>query len=155
MRAVVQRVERASVSLPQSDGSEPVVTGRIGRGLLVLVGVGPDDTRADAQWLAQKVVRLRIFRDDSGKMNLDVGQVGGAVLAVSQFTLYGDCRKGRRPSFVRAAPPEMAEQLVDDFTDVVRSCGVACETGRFGANMNVELLNQGPVTLLIDTEKTL
>jgi D-tyrosyl-tRNA(Tyr) deacylase len=120
----------------------------------VLVGVGHDDTTADAEWLARKVVGLRIFQDGDGKMNLDVGDVGGSVLAVSQFTLYGDCRKGRRPSFIRAGPPETARGLVDHFAGAVRQCGVVCERGQFGANMDVELLNQGPVTLLIDTERT-
>ena len=154
MRAVVQRVERASVSIQGAIEGDTVVTGRIGRGILVLVGVGHADTAAHAQWLAKKVVGLRIFEDAQGKMNLDVAQAQGAVLAVSQFTLYGDCRKGRRPSFVAAAHPDEAESLVECFADCIRECGVVCEMGRFGANMDVELLNQGPVTLLIDTEKT-
>jgi D-aminoacyl-tRNA deacylase len=154
LRAVVQRVARAAVSLPQPDGAEAPVTGAIGTGLLVLVGVGHDDGEAEADWLARKIVGLRIFYDDDGKMNLDVRDVGGAVLAVSQFTLYGDCRKGRRPSFVRAGSPDIAEGLVEFFAARVRQLGPRCEMGRFGANMDVELLNQGPVTLLIDTEKT-
>lgn len=153
MRAVVQRVDRACVTVQGAAPGESEVTGQIGRGLLVLVGVGHDDTPEQARWLAKKVVGLRIFEDEDGKMNLDVAQVGGAVLAVSQFTLYGDCRKGRRPSFVAAARPETAEPLVEWFASHVRAAGVPCEMGRFGANMDVELLNQGPVTLLIDTEK--
>ena len=154
MRAVVQRVARARVTLPHDDGSEATLSGEIGVGLLVLVGVGHDDTDVEVEWLARKVVGLRVFEDPQGKMNLDVSDVGGAILAVSQFTLYGDCRKGRRPSFVRAAQPGRAEALVDTFAERVRGLGLRCETGRFGANMDVELLNQGPVTLLIDTEKT-
>lgn len=153
MRAVVQRVDRASVTLPQPD-ADPVLSGEIGKGLLVLVGVGPDDTETEVDWLARKIVGLRIFQDPEGKMNLDVRDVGGAILAVSQFTLYGDCRKGRRPSFVRAAHPEKGEALFDAFCARVRDLGLVCETGKFGANMNVSLLNQGPVTMLIDTEKT-
>ena len=148
MRAVVQRVSRARVEV------EGEVVGQIGRGLLVLVGAGPRDTREDAAWLAQKLVGLRIFPDDEGKMNLDVGQVGGGVLVVSQFTLYGDCRKGKRPSFVGAAAPALAEGLVAQVVEEVKALGVPCEAGRFQAEMHVELLNHGPVTLLLDSEKT-
>lgn len=147
MRAVVQRVSRASVKV---DGER---IGQIGQGLLVLLGAGPNDERKDVEWMAKKVIGLRIFSDENGKMNLDVTQAGGAILAVSQFTLYGDCRKGRRPSFVGAAPPELASRLVDEFVEKVRALGVTCETGQFQADMDVELLNQGPVTLLLDSEK--
>ncbi len=147
MRAVVQRVRRASVTV---DGD---VTGRISQGLLVLVGAGHEDTPADADALARKVAGLRIFRDDAGKMNLDVKQTGGAVLAVSQFTLFGDCRKGRRPSFVAAAHPDAARPLFDRYVEATRALELQCETGVFGAMMDVELLNDGPVTLLVDTKK--
>jgi D-tyrosyl-tRNA(Tyr) deacylase len=145
MRAVVQRVSRAAVSV---DGA---VTGAIERGLLVLLGVAPGDTEAEARWLADKVVGLRIFPDAEGKMNRDVAEAGGGVLVVSQFTLYGDCRKGRRPSFVGAAPPEVAEPLYEAFVLAVRANGLPAATGRFGAMMQVELVNDGPVTLLVDT----
>ena len=145
MRAVVQRVSRAAVSV---DGA---VTGAIERGLLVLLGVAPGDTEAEARWLADKVVGLRIFPDAEGKMKRDVAEAGGGVLVVSQFTLYGDCRKGRRPSFVGAAPPEVAEPLYEAFVLAVRANGLPAATGRFGAMMQVELVNDGPVTLLVDT----
>ena len=145
MRAVVQRVSRAAVSV----GGE--VVGAVERGLLVLVGVAPGDTEAEARWLADKVVGLRIFPDDEGKMNRDVAEAGGGVLVVSQFTLYGDCRKGRRPSFIGAAPPELAEPLYEAFVAAVRANGLPAATGRFGATMQVELVNDGPVTLLVDT----
>ena len=148
MRAVVQRVKRASVTV------EGTVTGAIDGGLLVLVGAEAGDTQADADLLARKVAGLRIFRDDAGKMNLDVQQAGGAVLAVSQFTLLGDCRKGRRPSFQSAARPELAEPLYDRYVEATRALGLRCETGVFQAMMDVDLLNDGPVTLLIDTKKT-
>ena len=142
MRAVVQRVRSARVIV----GDE--VVGAIGRGLLVLLGVAPTDTAAEAQWLADKIVGLRIFADADDKMNLSVADVGGGVLVVSQFTLYGDCRKGRRPSFVGAAPPEIAEPLYEAFVNAVRALGVPTATGRFGAMMQVELVNDGPVTLI-------
>ena len=145
MRAVVQRVRSARVVV----GEE--VVGAVGRGLLVLLGVAPTDTAAEAQWLADKVVGLRIFADDDGKMNRSVADVGGGVLVVSQFTLYGDCRKGRRPSFVGAAPPEIAEPLYEAFLDAVRALGVPTAAGRFGAMMQVELVNDGPVTLILET----
>ena len=144
MRAVVQRVRSARVTV----GDE--VVGAVGAGLLVLLGVAPTDTAAQAQWLADKVVGLRIFRDADDKMNLGVADVGGGVLVVSQFTLYGDCRKGRRPSFVGAAPPEIAEPLYEAFIRAVRALGAPTATGRFGAMMQVELVNDGPVTLVID-----
>jgi D-aminoacyl-tRNA deacylase len=145
MRAVVQRVSRAAVTV---DGE---VVGALGTGLLVLLGVAPSDTDAEARWLADKVVGLRIFPDSDGKMNRDVSEAAGGVLVVSQFTLYGDCRKGRRPSFVGAAPPELAEPLYEAFVSAVRATGVPAATGRFGAMMQVELVNDGPVTLLVDT----
>jgi D-tyrosyl-tRNA(Tyr) deacylase len=145
MRAVVQRVTRARVTV---DGA---VVGEIGAGLLVLLGVAPSDTAKDAHWLADKIVGLRIFRDDDDKMNRSVAAVKGGVLVVSQFTLYGDCRKGRRPSFIGAAPPELAEQLYETFVEEIKALGVPTATGRFGAMMQVELTNDGPVTLIVET----
>jgi D-tyrosyl-tRNA(Tyr) deacylase len=145
MRAVIQRVRSARVVV----GDE--VVGPVGQGLLVLLGVAPSDTAAEAQWLADKVVGLRIFADDEGKMNRSVAEVGGGVLAVSQFTLYGDCRKGRRPSFIGAAAPEIAEPLYEAFLNAVKALGVPTAAGRFGAMMQVELVNDGPVTLILDT----
>jgi D-tyrosyl-tRNA(Tyr) deacylase len=129
------------------------VVGRIGRGLLVLLGVGQEDAEADAAYLAQKIIGLRIFEDAEGKMNLALADVGGGLLVVSQFTLWGDCRKGRRPSFVAAAEPSRADALYQHFVEAARSAGVAVETGRFRAHMDVELLNDGPVTLLLDSAK--
>lgn len=146
MRAVLQRVSRARVSV----GDE--VVGEIGRGLLVLLGVAPGDSAAQVQWLAEKVVGLRLFADAEGKMNLGVADVGGAVLIVSQFTLYGDCSKGRRPSFIGAAAPEIAIPLYEAFLDAVRALGVPVAAGRFGAVMQVELVNDGPVTLIVDSK---
>jgi D-tyrosyl-tRNA(Tyr) deacylase len=146
MRVVVQRVSRARVVV----GEE--VTGAIERGLLVLLGVAAGDTAEAAHWLADKVVGLRIFADAAGKMNLDVTEAGGGVLVVSQFTLYGDCRKGRRPSFVGAAGPELAVPLYEVFVAAVRAHGVPTATGRFGAMMQVELVNDGPVTVIIDSQ---
>ena len=146
MRAVLQRVRQARVRV----GDE--VTGEIGRGLLVLLGVAHGDTPAQARWLAEKVVGLRIFQDDDGKMNRDVSEAGGGVLVVSQFTLYGDCRKGRRPSFIDAAGPETAIPLYEAFVNTVRAQGVPTATGRFGAMMQVELVNDGPVTLIVDSK---
>lgn len=148
MRAVVQRVTQARVEI----AGETV--GEIGRGLLVLVGVAPGDGPAEATWLAEKIAGLRIFPDDAGKMNRDVSEAGGGVLAVSQFTLYGDCRKGRRPSFVGAAPPAIAIPVYEAFVDALRGLGVPTATGRFGADMQVSLVNDGPVTLVIDREST-
>ena len=145
MRACIQRVSEARVTL---DGE---VTGQIGRGLVVLLGVGTDDGEAEMSWLAEKVVGLRIFEDNAGKMNRSLAEVGGAMLVVSQFTLYGDCRKGRRPSFISAAPPELAERLYEEFVAHVRLCGVEAATGRFREHMLVSLVNDGPVTLWIDT----
>lgn len=146
MRAVVQRVSRASVTV---DGK---VVGSIGDGVLVLLGVTHADTVEQARWLADKIVNLRIFLDADGKMNRSLLGTGGALLAVSQFTLYGDSQKGRRPSFIDAARPEHAEPLCQKFVDAVREHGVRVETGRFGAMMQVELVNDGPVTLILDAE---
>jgi D-tyrosyl-tRNA(Tyr) deacylase len=144
MRAVVQRVTRAEVVV----AGEPV--GRIGRGLLVLVGVADGDGPADAEALAAKLVGLRIFPDDDGRMNRSVAEAGGEVLVVSQFTLLGDVRKGRRPSFVAAADPDVAAPLVDLVAVTIREAGVRCATGRFGASMAVDLVNDGPVTLVLE-----
>jgi D-tyrosyl-tRNA(Tyr) deacylase len=146
MRAVLQRVSEARVRV----GGE--VVGQIGRGLLVLLGVAPDDAPEQVRWLADKVVGLRVFADADGKMNLGVADVGGAVLVVSQFTLYGDCSKGRRPSFIGAAPPETAIPLYEAFVAAVKALGVPVATGRFGALMQVELVNDGPVTLIVDSK---
>jgi D-tyrosyl-tRNA(Tyr) deacylase len=129
------------------------ITGEIGLGLLVLLGVGRDDTEADATYLAEKICGLRVFEDAQGKMNLSVQEVGGSVLAVSQFTLYGDVRRGKRPSFDAAAPPEEARQLYEFFVAQVRAHGLRCETGRFQEMMKVELVNEGPVTILLDSGK--
>ena len=147
MRAVIQRVSRASVTV----GGE--VVGCIERGLLVLLGVEQGDTQDDVVWMANKVVGLRVFEDAEGKMNLDVGEVGGAILAVSQFTLLGDCRKGRRPSFVAAARPEEANDLYRSFVAEVAGQGVVVQEGRFQQHMDVELINDGPVTLQVDSRK--
>jgi len=147
MRAVVQRVSRARVIV------EHQTVGDIRNGLLVLLGVAAADSESDADYLAEKVCTLRIFEDADGKMNLDVSQTGGAVLAVSQFTLYGDVRRGRRPSFDDAARPERARQLYEHFVDAVRRRSLRCETGQFQATMQVELVNQGPVTILLDSQK--
>jgi D-tyrosyl-tRNA(Tyr) deacylase len=148
MRAVVQRVSRAEVKV----GGESV--GRIGNGLLVLLGVGNEDSESDAEYLAEKITGLRIFEDENGKMNLALPQVGGAVLAVSQFTLYGDVRKGKRPSFDGAAIPVRARELYEYFVRRIRDAGLPCETGRFQETMKVELVNEGPVTILLDSGKT-
>lgn len=145
MRAVLQRVRRASVTV----GGETV--GAIDAGWLVLLGVGPADTPAEAAWLADKVAHLRAFEDDAGKMNRSVLDAGGGVLVVSQFTLYADTRKGRRPSFTGAAPPAVAEPLVERVVAELRAVGLPVATGRFGADMQVELVNDGPVTFVLDT----
>ena len=147
MRAVVQRVRRARVTV----GGE--VTSEIGHGLLILLGVGNGDTLADADYLADKTVGLRIFDDPGGKMNLSVVDAGGAVLVVSQFTLYGDVRRGKRPSFDAAAPPQLARELYGYFVEKIRAVGLRCETGRFQEMMDVELVNDGPVTVLLDSKK--
>ncbi|HEY2743670.1 MAG TPA: D-aminoacyl-tRNA deacylase [Polyangia bacterium] len=147
MRAVVQRVSRAEVRV----GGD--VTGRIDHGLCVLVAAGDDDTDADLAYLVDKIVGLRIFADDEGNMNRSVVDVGGALLIVSQFTLYGDARKGRRPSFIKAMAPASAEPFYERFVAAVRATGVPVETGRFRAMMQVELVNDGPVTLLLDSKR--
>jgi D-aminoacyl-tRNA deacylase len=147
MRAVVQRVSRASVKV----GEE--VAGQIGAGLLVLLGVAQDDSEADADYLADKIIGLRVFEDHDGKMNLAVAEVGGAVLTVSQFTLFGDVRRGKRPSFDAAARPELAARLYEYFVAKIRAAGLRCETGRFQEMMDVELVNAGPVTILLDSRK--
>jgi D-tyrosyl-tRNA(Tyr) deacylase len=147
MRAVVQRVSRARVTV----GDE--VVGDIGCGLLVLLGVGDEDTESDADYLADKIIGLRVFADASGKMNKAVGEAAGSVLVVSQFTLYGDVRRGKRPSFDAAAPPEKARALYQYFVERIRAAGLRCETGRFQEMMQVELVNDGPVTILLDSSK--
>ena len=147
MRAVVQRVSLARVSV---NGQ---TSGEIGLGLLVLLGVGAGDARTDADYLAEKTIGLRIFEDNDGKMNLSVAEVGGALLVVSQFTLFGDARRGKRPSFEAAAPPVQARELYEYFVERVRGAGLRCETGRFQETMRVELVNEGPVTILLDSAK--
>jgi len=147
MRAVVQRVSRASVKVHGE------LTGEIAAGLLVLLGVAHGDAESDADYLAEKVAGLRIFEDHEGKMNRSVSEIGGAVLAVSQFTLFGDVRKGKRPSFDSAARPELANALYRHFVERIRALGLHCETGRFQEKMEVELVNQGPVTILLDSKK--
>src|ERR1700675_467456 len=147
MRAVVERVSRARVSVNGEIASE------IGLGLLVLLGVGAGDTRAGADYLVDKTIGLRIFEDAGGKMNLSVAEVAGALLLVSQFTLYGDARRGKRPSFDAAAPPEQARELYEYFVERVRGAGLRCGTGRFQETMQVELVNEGPVTILLDSGK--
>jgi D-aminoacyl-tRNA deacylase len=147
MRAVVQRVSKASVSV---NGH---IIGEIGPGLLVLLGVSRGDGPADADYLAEKIAGLRIFEDSDGKMNLSVADAGGAVLAVSQFTLYGDVRRGKRPSFDDAARPDRARELYECFVAQIRSRGLRCETGQFQAMMSVSLVNEGPVTILLDSAK--
>ncbi|MCG6156107.1 D-aminoacyl-tRNA deacylase [Rubinisphaera margarita] len=148
MRAVVQRVSSSSVEVDEN------IVGQIGPGLMVLLGVGQDDTAKDAIWMAEKVATLRIFHDEAGKMNRSLIDVGGAALVISQFTLFGDCRKGRRPSFIEAAPPTQANQFYQEFVAELRGQGVKVETGQFQAEMRVSLVNEGPVTLMIDSRKT-
>jgi len=148
MRAVVRRVLRAQVKV------DAVIVGEIGRGLLVLLGVTQADTETEADYLADKIVGLRIFDDANGKMNLDAFTVGGGILVVSQFTLYGDVRRGKRPSFDAAAGPEHARGLYEYFVARIRAAGLPCQTGRFQETMQVELVNDGPVTILLDSGKT-
>lgn len=145
MRAVVQRVRQCAVEV------EAETVARIGRGLLVLLGIAHDDTDRDAEYLARKIVHLRIFGDDAGRLNLSLLEDGGEMLVVSQFTLYGDCRKGRRPSFAKAAAPEAGEALYRRFVEEVRTQGVAVATGRFRSLMEVALVNHGPVTLIVES----
>ena len=147
MRIVLQRVKSASVSI------EGTVVGEIEQGFLLLVGVGPDDTRDDASYLARKIVGMRIFSDENGKMNLSIDQVGGKILSVSQFTLFADTKKGNRPSFTGAASPEAANKLYEEFNEILRTeYGLIVETGEFAADMQVSLVNDGPVTILLDTK---
>jgi D-aminoacyl-tRNA deacylase len=147
LRAVIQRVSEASVTVQNS------VVGQIGKGLLLLLGVGNEDTEQDAQLMADKIAGLRCFADAESKFNLSIMDVGGAILAISQFTLFGDCRKGRRPSFTEAARPEPATELYEAVVQRLREKGLTVETGEFGAHMDVHLINDGPVTLLLDTKK--
>jgi D-tyrosyl-tRNA(Tyr) deacylase len=148
MRAVVQRVSRAKVTV------EGQVTGEIGAGLTILLGVGKEDTPATAAGMAEKLANLRIFEDSAGKMNRSLLDVKGSALVVSQFTLYGDARGQRRPSFITAAPPELAKKLYEDFCEAMKRLGVTVGTGIFQAMMSVELVNEGPVTILVDSDKT-
>lgn len=148
MRAVVQRVSRGKVTV------EGQVVGAIERGYVVLLGVAKEDDAAAADYVADKVVGLRVFEDEEGKMNRSISDVGGAILAVSQFTLYGDVRRGRRPGFDRAGRPEQAEPLYERFVNRLREQGIVVETGRFQTHMEVELVNDGPVTILVDSERT-
>lgn len=148
MRAVVQRVSNAKVTV------EGVVVGSIGRGLLIFLAVGNGDTPADAAYLAEKVAGLRIFENDDGKMSRSVGEINGELLVISQFTLYGDLRRGKRPSFDAAAPPELANELYEKFIEDLRARNLPCQTGKFRAAMQVELVNDGPVTILLDSRKT-
>ena len=148
MRVVVQRCSRAEVRI---DG---VSVGKIGQGFMLLVGITENDTTAEADLLAKKIAQLRVFEDEAGKMNLAIRDVGGAILSISQFTLYADCRKGNRPSFIRAARPEQASPLYDYFNETLRTTyGLTVETGRFGADMKVDFINNGPVTILLDTDE--
>jgi len=149
MRAVIQRVSRASVRVGNG------VAGEIGAGLVVLLGVSRTDNPQSASYLAEKIVNLRIFPDEAGKMNLSLLETGGGALVISQFTLYGDTRGGRRPSYVQAAPPEEAVRLYEEFVRSLRSLRISVETGVFQAHMEVELVNDGPVTILLDSEKTI
>lgn len=148
MRAVVQRVSEGRVVVDDQ------VSGAIGRGLLVYLGVTGEDTVEDAKYMAEKIVNLRIFEDENNKLNLSVIDTGGEILAVSQFTLFGDCRRGRRPSFTQAAPPEMANELYEIFIEECEKLGVNVETGVFQTHMMVDSINNGPVTMLIDSKKT-
>ena len=147
MKIVAQRVSRASVAI------EGRVAGAIGAGLCILVGIAPADTDREVAWMAEKIANLRIFGDDAGKMNRSLAEIGGSVLAVSQFTLYADCRKGRRPSFTGAAGPELGETLYERFVEKLRDMGIVVETGVFGAEMTVEIVNEGPVTMILDSEE--
>ena len=147
MRAVLTRVREASVAI---DGE---VVGKIGQGFLILLGVGPEDTCRDSRYLAEKILGLRVFEDEAGKMNRSLEDVGGQVLVVSQFTLYGNCRKGRRPSFTEAAPPALGEELYEQFLADCADLGYPAQHGRFGADMQVASVNDGPVTLILDTQQ--
>lgn len=146
MRAVLTRVQSASVSI------EGQTVGRIGKGFLILLGIGPEDTEKECRYLAEKALGLRVFEDENGKMNLGLSDVGGEVLVVSQFTLYGNCRKGRRPSFTEAADPVLGERLYERFLELCGELGYPAQHGQFGADMQVASVNDGPVTLILDTE---
>jgi len=147
MRSVIQRVYRAAVKV------DHVLVGEIGPGLLALIGIGKEDGPSDLEWLADKIIGLRIFEDENGKMNLSLADVGGELLLVSQFTLYADCRKGKRPGFSEAARPEEAEKYFNDLVRTIRGRGIRVETGRFQTEMDVELVNHGPVTIILDSKK--
>ncbi len=147
MRAVVQRVKSAGVDV------EGRMVARIGKGLLAFIGIAEDDTEADMRYICEKLVYLRVFEDAEGKMNLDITESGGAILCVSQFTLYGDCRKGRRPSFIKAGPPEKAQAKYESFLAMIGSYGIEIRSGEFQAMMDVNLINDGPVTILLDSRK--
>ncbi|NLI93630.1 MAG: D-tyrosyl-tRNA(Tyr) deacylase [Peptococcaceae bacterium] len=147
MRCVVQRVSKASVRV---NGD---VIGRISVGFVAFIGIGSEDSREDIDWLAEKIAGLRVFEDQDGKMNLSLAEVGGEILLISQFTLFGDCRKGKRPSFSHAAPPQQAKEIFDQLVNTIKSLGIHVETGQFQADMDVELVNQGPVTILLDSKK--
>lgn len=146
MKALIQRISSARVRIADE------ITGEVGRGLLVFLGIGRGDQEATLDFLADKIVNLRIFEDEQGKMNLSLADVGGEILVVSQFTLYADCRKGRRPNFMEAAPPEISEGMYERFIAVLRAKGLTVATGRFGADMAVELVNDGPVTIMLDSK---
>ena len=148
MRAVIQRVSKASVTVAD------VTVGKIEQGLLVFLGIHPKDTRSEINWMAEKISNLRIFEDSNGAMNLSLFDLNKEMLIVSQFTLYGDCRRGRRPGFSNAAPPDLAEPLYLQFIDTIEKMGIRTATGTFGAMMEVQLINDGPVTLLLDSDKT-
>lgn len=147
MRCVVQRVSKAAVRINDT------TIGEINTGILGLIGIGSEDGQQDVIWLADKIIGLRIFEDNEGKMNLSLPEVNGKLLLVSQFTLFGDCRKGKRPSFSDAAAPVIAKELFDELVNIIRSRGISVRTGEFQANMDVELINQGPVTILLDSKK--
>ncbi|MDD2447054.1 MAG: D-aminoacyl-tRNA deacylase [Tissierellia bacterium] len=148
MRAVIQRVSNASVTV------DKIIVGKIDKGLLVFLGVGEEDNDKDVEYMVNKIVGLRVFQDENDKMNLSLTDVKGELLVISQFTLYGDVRKGKRPSFSTSAKPDIGEKLYEKFVQMTKDLEIKTETGIFGANMNVDLLNQGPVTILIDSKKT-
>ena len=148
MRALLQRVSQASVTV---DGR---VVGKIGRGFCILLGITHSDTNKEADWLAKKIAGIRLFEDDAGKLNLGLADIEGALLVISQFTLYGDARKGRRPSFIEAARPERSEPLYEYFVEQLRTAGIPVQTGIFGANMQVEIHNDGPITMMLEREAT-